>query len=150
MLHGSTVALTGSLTIASSAPGLFSMNSDGAGVAAADALLFTPSNQVVNQTVFTCNPPAVRSCLAAPLNVNSAAGTLYVELYGTGIRGATSVQCFVAGQSVPVMYFGPVASDAGLDQVNIAIPSSLAGAGDVRVYLVADGVTSNVVGLSVQ
>jgi uncharacterized protein (TIGR03437 family) len=48
------------------------------------------------------------------------------------------------------MYFGPVTSDAGLDQVNIAIPSSLAGAADVRVYLVADGVTSNVVGLSVQ
>ena len=84
-------------TIASSAPGLYSMNSDGAGVAAADAYLVTASNQRVNQTVFTCNPPAARSCLAAPLSLGGATDTLYVELYGTGIRGAASVQCFVAG-----------------------------------------------------
>ena len=37
VLHGSTAALTGSVTIASSAPGLYSMNADGAGVAAANA-----------------------------------------------------------------------------------------------------------------
>jgi uncharacterized protein (TIGR03437 family) len=73
-----------------------------------------------------------------------------VELYGTGIRGAASVQCYVGGLSVPVLYAGPVAAYAGLDQVNISIPKSLAGTGDVRVYLVADGVTSNVVGLNVQ
>jgi uncharacterized protein (TIGR03437 family) len=56
----------------------------------------------------------------------------------------------VAGQSVPVLYAGPVDSDAGLDQVNLSIPKSLAGSGDVRVYLVADGVASNVVGLNIQ
>jgi uncharacterized protein (TIGR03437 family) len=76
--------------------------------------------------------------------------TLYIELYGTGIRGASAVQCFVAGQSVPVLYAGPVAAYAGLDQVNISIPKSLAGTGDVRVYVVADGVASNVVGLKIQ
>jgi len=45
---------------------------------------------------------------------------------------------------------GPVAAYAGLDQVNISIPKSLAGTGDVRMYVVADGVASNVVGLSIQ
>jgi uncharacterized protein (TIGR03437 family) len=99
--------------------------------------------------VFTCNPSAVRSCLAAPLSLGGATDKLYIALYGTGIRGAASIQCFLAGQSVPVLYAGPVASDAGLDQVNILIPRSLAGAGDVRVYLVADGVASNAVGLNV-
>jgi uncharacterized protein (TIGR03437 family) len=150
VLQGLGVALTGSLTIASSAPGLYSANADGAGVAAADAFLITAANKTVNQTVFTCNPPAVRSCLPSPLSVGGATDTLYVALYGTGIRGAASVKCYVAGQSVPVLYAGPVASDAGLDQVNLSIPKSLAGSGDVRVYLVADGVTSNVVGLNIQ
>jgi uncharacterized protein (TIGR03437 family) len=51
---------------------------------------------------------------------------------------------------VPVLYAGPVAAYPGLDQVNISIPQSLAGSGDVRVYLVADGAVSNVVGLKVQ
>ena len=150
VLHGSTPALAGSMTIASSAPGLYSMNQDGAGVAAADAFLVTATYQEVNQTVFTCNPPAVRSCLAAPMSLGGASDTLYVELYGTGIRGAASVQCFVAGQSVPVLYAGLVAAYPGLDQINISIPRSLAGTGDVRVYVVADGVASNAVGLNIQ
>jgi uncharacterized protein (TIGR03437 family) len=150
VMHGSTVALTASMTIATSAPGLYSANADGAGVAAANAYLVTASNQRVNQAVYTCNPPTARSCLAAPLSLGGATDTLYIELYGTGIRGAASVQCFVAGQSVPCLYAGPVAAYAGLDQVNISIPKSLAGAGDVRVYVVADGVASNVVGLKIQ
>ena len=146
VLHGSTAVLTGSMTIAVLAPGLFSANQDGAGVAAANAYVVTASNQRVNQTVFACHPPAARSCLAAPLSLGGAADTLYVELYGTGIRGAAGVQCFV----VPVLYAGPVAAYAGLDQVNISIPKSLAGMGNVRVYVVADGAVSNAVGLSVQ
>jgi uncharacterized protein (TIGR03437 family) len=149
VLHGTTAALTGSLTVAGSAPGLYSMNSDGAGVAAANVFLNadTAANQ---QTVFTCNPPAVRSCLAAPLSLGGTADTLYAALYGTGFRGAASVECYVAGQSVPVLYAGLVAAYPGLDQLNISIPKSLAGMGDVRVYLVADGVASNVVGLKIQ
>jgi uncharacterized protein (TIGR03437 family) len=150
VLHGTTAALTASMTIASSAPGLYSANADGAGVAAANAYVVTASNQRVNQAVATCNPPAARSCLASPLSLGGSADTLYVELYGTGIRGAAAVQCFVAGQSVPVLYAGPVAAYAGLDQVNISLPKSLAGVGDVRVYVVADGVASNVVGLKIQ
>jgi uncharacterized protein (TIGR03437 family) len=49
-----------------------------------------------------------------------------------------------------VLYAGPVAAYAGLDQVKISIPKSLAGTGDVRVYLIANGVASNMVGLNVQ
>jgi uncharacterized protein (TIGR03437 family) len=145
-----TALWTGPLTIVGSAPGLYSMNSDGAGVAAADAFIVNAASQIENQPVFTCNPPAVRSCLGAPLNVGGAGETLYVALFGTGIRGASSLQCYVAGERVPVLYFGQVAEYPGLDQVNISIPQSLAGSGDVRVYLVADGATSNAVGLTIR
>jgi hypothetical protein len=34
--------------------------------------------------------------------------------------------------------------------VNISIPRSLAASGNVRLYLIADGVTSNVVALNLQ
>jgi uncharacterized protein (TIGR03437 family) len=149
VLRGSSAPMAWSVATASSTPGLYTMNSDGAGVAAAIAYVVTASYQRVNQTVFTCNPAAARSCLAAPLSLGGPTDTLYVELYGTGIRGAASVQCFVAGQSVPVIYAG-ASSYAGLDQVDISIPKSLAGTGDVRVYLVADGVASNAAGLNVQ
>jgi uncharacterized protein (TIGR03437 family) len=148
VLQGSAATLTGSLTVAGSAPGLYSMNADGAGVAAANAFVVTAASQVVYQTVFTCTATASRSCLGAPLNVGG--NPLYVALYGTGIRGASSVQAYVAGQIVPVLYAGPVAAYPGLDQVNISIPKTLAGSGDVRVYLTADGASSNVVGLTIQ
>jgi uncharacterized protein (TIGR03437 family) len=101
VLHGSFAALTGSLTIAATAPGLFSANADGAGVAAANAFTISASNQTIPQSVFTCNPPAARSCLGVKLSPGAATDTLYVSLFGTGIRGASSVSCFVAGQSVP-------------------------------------------------
>lgn len=141
---------TGSVSIAGSSPGLYSMNSDGAGVAAAVALRATASNQVVNEPVFTCDTSIARSCLGAPLSLGASTDTLYVELYGTGIRGAASVQCYVAGQSVPVQYAGAVTAYPGLDQVNVTIPRGLAGTGTALVYLVADGVASNVVSLNVQ
>lgn len=147
---GSAASLTGSITIANSAPGLYSMNQDGANVAAAVALRYSASNQATNETVFTCAAQAARSCLPVPLSLGAATDTLYVELYGTGIRGAGSVQCFVGGQNVPVLYAGAASGYSGLDQVNISIPRSLAGAGTVRVYLVADGASSNVVSLAFQ
>ena len=150
VLQGSAPAVTGSVTIGSSAPGLYSMNSDGAGVAAADAFRITTSDQRVYETLFTCNPPAPRSCLPAPLSVGASGEALYVELYGTGIRGVHTVQGFVAGQNVPVYYAGSASGYAGLDQVDIGIPKNLAGTGDVRVYLVFDGLPSNVVELSIQ
>lgn len=143
-----TTALTGTLNIANSAPALYSMNSDGAGVAAAIGLLI--DNTTGAQTVvpvFACNPPAQRSCLPVPLSVGDSAQALYVELYGTGIRNAASVLCYIDGQLAPVQFFGAT-SDAGLDQVNIEIPQALAGSGDVRLYLVVDGAATNVVGLN--
>jgi uncharacterized protein (TIGR03437 family) len=149
VLSGSATLATGSMTIAGSASGLFSMNSDGAGAAAALAFRFSATSQVTPETAFSCDPSAARSCLPVPLSLGSATDTLWVSLYGTGIRGAASVQCFVAGQSVTVQYAG-AASTPGLDQVNIAIPRSLAGTGHVLVYLVADGAASNAVSLSIQ
>ncbi|MBZ5624140.1 MAG: hypothetical protein LAQ69_36395 [Acidobacteriia bacterium] len=149
VLHATSAVLTGSVTIASSAPGLFTMNADGAGVAAAYAFRITASNQTLGETVFTCDAAAARSCLPLPLSLGASSDTLWVALYGTGIRGARSVQCVVAGQSVPPAY-APVAAFAGLDQVNIPIPKALAGTGTIRLYVIADGAASNVVSLRIQ
>lgn len=64
------------MTIAASAPGLYSANADGVGIAATVAFRIPAANQTVSETVFNCNPPAVRSCLAAPLSLGSAIDTL--------------------------------------------------------------------------
>ena len=56
------------------------MDMDSAGIAAADLLLVTPSNQTVNQTVF-------RSCLVTPLSLGETTDTPYIELYRRAAGG---------------------------------------------------------------
>jgi uncharacterized protein (TIGR03437 family) len=51
---------------------------------------------------------------------------------------------------VPVTFAGAQGTDPGLDQVNVALPSSLAGAGVVEVQVAAGNGTSNVVTIQVQ
>ena len=85
--------------------------------------------------------------LGAPTDI------LVVELYGTGIRGRSSlidVAAQIGGVPAAVAYAGPQAQFNGLDQVNLYVPRSLAGAGEVPVILTVDGVTANVVIVNVK
>jgi uncharacterized protein (TIGR03437 family) len=82
--------------------------------------------------VFSCAPSG---CAATPIAVNG--NPVYLSLYGTGIRGAASgaVYVLINGASVPVLYAGPQPTYPGLDQINVALPASLAGAGEVQVEI---------------
>jgi uncharacterized protein (TIGR03437 family) len=51
----------------------------------------------------------------------------------------------IAGIDVPVLTVDPQSQCVGLDQVNVELPSSLAGKGDVPVILTVAGVTANTV-----
>jgi len=104
--------------------------------------------RAADRPVFLCDAP-LQNCHAVPIDVGLDA-PVYLELFGTGISGGTNYSVTVGGQSVPVLYAGQTPGYAGLDQVDISIPKTLAGAGDVRVYLVADGAVSNVVVLKIQ
>ena len=146
----SGTVLTGSLTIASSSPGLYSANANGAGVAAALAESITSSGTATPLSVFSCVSGVALSCLSTPIDVATASGTVYLALYGTAFRGAGSLQAYIAGQQFPVQFAGAQGQYQGLDQVNIALPKSLAGMGEVSVYLVADGRNSNMVNINIQ
>ena len=82
----------------------------------------------------------------------SADSTVYVSLYGTGIRGpggALQSTCTVHGVTVPVLYAGPQLQYDGLDQVNISLPGSLAGSGESDVVLTVNGQTANAVTINI-
>ena len=49
-----------------------------------------------------------------------------------------------------VQYIGAVAGAPGLDQLNLIVPKSLAGAGEVPVVLTTGGQTANVVTINIQ
>ncbi len=54
------------------------------------------------------------------------------------------------GQNAQVSFSGPQGAFAGLDQVNVLVPPSLAGSGSVNIVLTASGQTANTVNISVQ
>jgi uncharacterized protein (TIGR03437 family) len=145
-----TAILKGTVTVAGSSPGLYTANGNGAGVAAALAERIPASGTATPLSVFSCQTGVALSCLSSALDLGSSTASVYLSLYGTGIRGAGAVQAYMAGQPATVQYSGAQGTYQGLDQVNIIVPASLAGMGEVSVYLVADGQTSNMVTVNIQ
>jgi len=138
-------------TVVAAAPGLFSMNGGGQGVAAATAIaaqVNDPSLQAPVQ-VFQCGESA---CSSVPIGLGVDTAT-YVTFYGTGIRGRSSlgnVSVTIHGVAASVSYAGPTPGFVGLDQVNVLLPLTLRGSGESSVVLTVDGQTSNTVTINIQ
>jgi uncharacterized protein (TIGR03437 family) len=149
--NGSAASSTTTGLVQSVAPTLFTMSGDGKGVPAANAIqVATAAPQIQSPVpVFQC---AASGCESTPIAL-SANTNVYLILYGTGIRNRSSlanVTTNINGRNVPVLYAGPQSSYEGLDQVNLLLPLSLSGAGEVNVILTVDGQTANVVTINIQ
>jgi uncharacterized protein (TIGR03437 family) len=132
------------------APGLFSANSDGAGVAAALAQRYTAAGAQPPQLVFQHSTTAGRH-IAVPIDLGAASDQVVLLLYGTGIRGFTSaVTATIGGQPAEVLGAAAQGQYAGLDQVNVRLPRALAGRGEVPIELTVDGKKANPVTVSVR
>ena len=126
------------------APGLFSANSNGQGVAAAVWQLVLADNS--RESGFTFEFDAGQGAsVAVPIPLGAEGDQLFLTLFGTGIRNATTVRVSVDGAEVPVLFSGPQPDFAGLDQVNIGpLPRNLAGK-TVTIVLTTSGRQANTV-----
>lgn len=137
----------GDMLVEPVAPGLFSANADGKGVAAAVAVHVKSDGSQASELVFGCGP-APGSCIATPIELGTASEQVYLCLYGTGIRnrsGLQDVTALIGGEKAEVLYAGLQAGFAGLDQVNLKIPPTLRGRGEVAVSLAVSGKSANLV-----
>ena len=73
-------------------------------------------------------------------------------MYGTGVRGAApgTVRAQIGGAEAAVSYSGPQRDYVGLDQLNLTIPRSLAGRGEVEVAILAENQAANPLRIKVQ
>jgi len=126
------------------APGLFSANSNGQGVAAAVWQLVRADNS--RESGFTFEFDAGQGAsVAVPIPLGAEGDQLFLTLFGTGIRNATTVRVLVDGVEVPVLFSGPQPDFAGLDQINIGpLPRDLAGK-SVTIVLQTSGRQANTV-----
>ena len=89
-----------------------------------------------------------------PVPIVFGGDTLYLILYGTGIRYRSSlgtVSATVGSSSPGVLYAGAQGTYVGEDQVNLgALSTGLAGSGLVNVNLTVDGLAANTVQIQFQ
>jgi uncharacterized protein (TIGR03437 family) len=148
-----TVVAQSDVTLATVAPAIFTANQNGKGVPIAVVTTAQPNGS--ESTVDVFQGSAVGSYTPAPINLGGSGDSSALVLYGTGIRGRSSlsnVTVTIGTVTLPVQYAGRCdpAHFAAFDQVNVALPHSLAGIGQVTLTLTVDGVVAPPVTLDFQ
>lgn len=139
---GGLVAGRGSATISSVAPALFTATADGKGVPAGYStfdgktltLLFNPNGT------------------SHPIDPGTAQRPNHLVLFGTGFRKRSSlsnVQVRIGGIICQVDYAGAQPQYIGLDQMNVVVPSSTRGSGEVNLLVTVDGKPANMVRVNI-
>jgi uncharacterized protein (TIGR03437 family) len=144
---GSTA--TANVEVNSVAPSVFTM--PGGNVAAAVGLRATSGGVQSPVAIFQCTPVPV--CTAAPIDLGPEGDVVVITLFGTGLRkntDLTKVRAAIGGVDAPVLFSGAQGQFAGLDQVNLQIPRSLRGRGEVTIALSVDGQNANSSTINVQ
>ncbi|MDX2030839.1 MAG: hypothetical protein SF339_09240 [Blastocatellia bacterium] len=143
---------TSPLQIADAAPGLFSASATGQGVAAAVALRIQANGAQSYEPVSRFDA-ALNRFVAVPIDLGNPTDQVFLLLFGTGLRNRSSlaaVSTRVGGAVVETLYAGPQGGFVGLDQLNIRLPASLAGRGEVVVALTVDGAIANPVQIHIR
>lgn len=134
---------SGAIQVEQVSPGLFTFSSDGQGVVAAVVRRFRNSQELF---------PSVLA--AQPIDLGPETDLVILEMFGTGLRfhsqAAASVRVKIGGADGQLFYAGLAPGFVGLDQVDVGIPRSLIGRGDIDIVLTADGKPGNTVKVGIK
>ncbi len=142
---GDGALAVGTAQIASVAPGLFTANADGKGVPAGYVLRIRADNSQSVEPLARFDT-AQNRFVAVPIDMGTGADQVFVILFGTGVRFRSSLSAVsvrVGGENATVLFVGPQGDFVGLDQLNVQLPRTLVGRGEVEWTLTVDGKTAN-------
>ncbi|MDX2033263.1 MAG: SBBP repeat-containing protein [Blastocatellia bacterium] len=127
-------------------PALFAANANGQGVAAAVVYRLLVTGPVYEPVAGF--DAGLNRFVSLPIAVGPEIGPQpFLILFGSGLRNRSSmspnITARIGGIEAPVLFAGAQGGLAGLDQINIEIPRSLAGRGEVDVVVSFEGVSSN-------
>jgi uncharacterized protein (TIGR03437 family) len=153
---GDNTISVGNVTVSRVVPGLFTANASGQGVPAAVVLRIRNGVQIFEAV--SRFDAAQGGFVPAPIDLGPASDVVYLLLYGGGVRNRTrpeniSVNLGGVVKSLNLANFedGFAASGfVGLDQINVLLPRSLAGQGNINVTVTVDGKPSNTVQLNIR
>lgn len=157
----------GGVSVSRLQPSIFSMNSDGQGVLAANIVRVKADGSQQRESLAQLDPTTNRM-IPKPIDLGPLDERVFIEIYLTGSRLENnpndysyihrSVFVLLGGKVITPVYAGKQGFFAGIDQVNIELPRSLIGKGkiylsihgnvDDSINLLA-GFTSNIVELEI-
>ncbi len=157
--NGAGVSSYATTRIVSAAFSLFTFNSTGSGVPAAYLQRVKANGSQQIEIVGQYNA-GTKDWVTTPIDLGPESDQVYLILFGTGVRGwdasTAPVVCYFGTDTtsyIPSLtaYAGAQPNYVGVDQINVLIPRSLAGRGEINVYATASaGSTSNIVKINVR
>ncbi|MGH9938544.1 MAG: hypothetical protein ACREAM_20075, partial [Blastocatellia bacterium] len=152
VINGFGSSSTGVVQIVSVEPGLFSASATGQGLAAAVVYRIKADGTEGYEPVVAFDQ-AQNQFVAVPIDLNAPGDRVFLALFGSGLRGysaSSTVTATVGGTDTQVTFAGSQGGLVGLDQVNLRLPGSLAGRGEVDVKVNIGGLSANAVKISVK
>ncbi|MGH9831526.1 MAG: hypothetical protein ACRD9Y_00840, partial [Blastocatellia bacterium] len=143
---------SGPIQVAAVAPGLFTANATGQGVAAAVALRIKADGTQAFEPVAEFDA-ALNRFVARPIDLGPESDQVFLILFGTGIRNRSAlaaVTATIGGAAAEVQFAGSQGGFVGLDQVNLRLARALIRRGEVDVALSVEGKAGNVVEINIK
>lgn len=142
---------TGTINIGQVGPGLFSANANGQGVPAGVLFRIAANG---TQTIEPLSQFTNGQQVAIPINLGPVGEQVFLILFGTGIRGRSSLSNVIAnlgGTPLPVSFADAQGTLAGLDQLNLGpLSRSLQGRGTLNLNILVEGQAANVLQITLQ
>ncbi|MFN0112119.1 MAG: S8 family serine peptidase [Blastocatellia bacterium] len=141
VLRNGNVVARGTVSVNTVWPGMFTANSSGAGLGAAVVFRIRANGQQVYESA------------SNPIDLGISGDRVFLILYATGLRGRSNpnrVQVTLGGTPLPLSYAGAQGDFVGLDQLNVELPASLAGRGQLDLLTYVDGWVANQVQFTIK
>jgi len=114
-------------------------------VPAAVALRVKATGEQIVETISQLDATTNR-LVPSPIDLGPEGEQVFLILFGSGFRnrqagGSVTVQ--VGGENAEVTYAGAQGDLVGVDQLNLKLPRTLIGKGDIQLVLTVDGKSAN-------
>ncbi len=149
--NGRNEGVAGTVQISTVAPGIFTANAGSSGAPAGSVLRVKADGSRVNEPVAEFDLTSGRF-LPRPISLGAETDQLFLILYATGVRNRSvlsAVKATIGGANAEVLFAGAQGSLVGVDQINLLLPRTLAGRGEVDVVLTVDSLPANNVRINV-
>ena len=142
----------GMIEIGAISPAVFSANSSGKDLAAANIQRVRVDGSQSFESIAQWDP-AQNKIVPVPIDMGEEGEVLYLVLYGTGVRSRIdliSVHALVNGEETEVLYADTQGYFVGVDQINLKLARKLVGKGEVDVKILVENKVVNTVRINLK